>query len=74
MNEYEILIEQINPCGGSSHSIREIIEAEASSPEAYIEKNGRYPIIDRTEQDDGSLLIVTGDGKGYFIRYTFTEI
>lgn len=74
MNEYEIVIERINPCGGSSHGIREIIEAEAQSPEAYLEKNARFPITERIEQGDGSVLIITGNGRGYFDRYTFTEI
>ena len=73
MHEYEICIETINPCGGSQHAIREIIEAEAASPEAYVKENGRFPIIDTSETPDGDTLIITGDGKGYFIRYTFTE-
>lgn len=73
MNEYEICIETINPCGGSQHAIREIIEAEAASPEAYVRENGRFPIIDTSETPDGDKVIVTGDGKGYIIRYTFTE-
>jgi hypothetical protein len=73
MNEYEICIETINPCGGSKHAIREIIEAEAESPEAYVQANGRFPIIDTLENADGDTVIVTGDGKGYIIRYTFTE-
>jgi len=73
MNEYEICIETINPCGGSKHAIREIIEAEAASPEAYVKENGRFPIIDTAENADGDTVIITGDGKGYIIRYTFTE-
>ena len=71
MNEYEICIETINPCGGSKHAIREIIEAE--SPEAYVQANGRFPVIDTLENEDGDTVIITGDGKGYIIRYTFTE-
>ena len=39
MNEYEILIETVNPCGGDRHAKREIIEAECESPEAYVEAN-----------------------------------
>lgn len=73
MNEYEICIETINPCGGSQHATREIIEAECESPEAYVRENGRFPIIDTAETPDGDSVIVTGDGKGYVIRYTFTE-
>lgn len=73
MNEYEICIEAINPCGGSKHAIREIIEAECESPEAYVKANGRFPVIDTIENEDGDKVIITGDGKGYIIRYTFTE-
>ena len=33
MNEYEVLIETINPCGGEAHSKKEFKEVEAESPE-----------------------------------------
>ena len=35
MHEYEIFIEDINPCGGEQYSKKTLIEAEAASPEAY---------------------------------------
>ena len=35
MNEYEVLIETINPCGGEAHSKKEFKEIEAESPESY---------------------------------------
>lgn len=73
MNEYEICIETINPCGGSQHAIREIIEVDAQSPEAYVRENGRFPITEVIEKEDGDKVIVTGDGKGYIVRYTFSE-
>ena len=73
MNEYEVLIESINPCGGSSHAIREILEIEAESPEAYVKENARFPVMDMGKNADGDVVITTGDGKGYSIRYTFTE-
>ena len=34
MHEYEIFIEDINPCGGEQYSKKTLIEAEAASPEA----------------------------------------
>ena len=73
MHEYEIFIEEINPCGGEKHSNKSLIEAEAASPEAYVNENGRYPILESTRQENGDVLIVTGDNHGSFIRYTFTE-
>ena len=50
-----------------------LIEAEASSPEAYVKENGRYPILETTRNESGDTVIVTGDGQGSFLRYTFTE-
>lgn len=73
MSAYEICIESMTPCGGSHHAIREIIEAECESPEAYVRENGRFPIMDTSENADGDRVITTGDGKGYIVRYTFTE-
>ena len=74
MNEYEILIETINPCGGEAHAKREILEAEAESPEAYVKSKAPYPVIDRVLTSDGDTLIITGDGSGSMARYTFTEL
>ena len=34
MHEYEIFIEEINPCGGEQYRKKTLIEAEAVSPEA----------------------------------------
>lgn len=73
MDDYEVIIEEINPCGGEAHKKKTIIEVEAESPEAYVKAEGQFPIMDITENSDGDTVIVTGDGKGYMIRYTFTE-
>ena len=73
MKEYEILVETINPCGGATHAKKEFIEAEAESPESYVQEHGRFPVLERIENPNGDVTIVTGDAKGYLIRYTFTE-
>ncbi len=73
MNEYEVIIEEINPCGGETYARKEIIEVEAESPESYVRLNARFPIIEITKQPDGSTLIITGNDSGYMTRYTFTE-
>jgi len=44
MPEYEIIIESMTPCGGSKYANRTIIEAEAESPEAYVEQHKRFPL------------------------------
>ena len=49
MHEYEIFIEDINPCGGEQYSKKTLIEAEAASPEAYVKENGRFPILESTQ-------------------------
>ncbi len=73
MKEYEILIEDINPCGGEKYGKKEIVEAEAESPEAYVQAHGRFPVIDTATNTDGDYVITTGDGSGNMVRYTFTE-
>lgn len=73
MNEYEVIIEEINPCGGEKYANKQIIEVEAESPDAYIAEHGRFPVMDKTEMSNGDVVIVTGDGSGNMIRYTFSE-
>lgn len=73
MNEYEIFIETINPCGGSAHAQQEIIEVEAESPEAYVRQQGKFPILETVTNAQGDVVITTGDSNGYIIRYTFSE-
>ena len=72
MNEYEVFIEEINPCGGEKYANKQIIEVEAESPDAYVAENGRFPVIDKTEMSNGDVIIVTGDGSGNLVRYTFS--
>ena len=73
MHEYEIFVEEINPCGGEKHSKKTLIEAEADSPEAYVKENGRFPILESILNENGDVVIVTGDNHGSIVRYTFTD-
>ena len=73
MHEYEIFVEEINPCGGEKLSKKTLIEAEADSPEAYVKENGRFPILESILNENGDVVIVTGDNHGSIVRYTFTE-
>lgn len=73
MHEYEIFVEEINPCGGEKHSKKTLIEAEADSPEVYVKENGRFPILESILNENGDVVIVTGDNHGSIVRYTFTE-
>jgi len=50
-----------------------LIEAEAVSLEAYVKENGRFPVLESMCNESGDVVIVTGDNKGSFVRYTFTE-
>ena len=74
VNEYEILIETINPCGGEGHAKKQILEVECESPESYVRANAPYPIMDTAQTAAGDIRIITGDGKGSMVRYTFTEL
>ena len=67
MNEYEVLIETINPCGGEAHSKKEFKEIEAESPESYVRAEGRWPILDSGKNASGDVVITTGDGKGNMV-------
>lgn len=73
MNEYEVLIETVNPCGGEAHREEGIARSLRRRPESYVAQNGRYPVIDSGKNAAGDSVITTGDGKGILIRYTFTE-
>ena len=73
MAEYEIILESMTPCGGSKYAVRTIMEAEAESPEAYVEQHKRFPIRDVSTTDSG-VVIATGNESGYVDRYTFTEV
>lgn len=73
MKEYEVIIEEINPCGGEAYARKEVIEVEAESPESYVKLYAKFPILEIGHQDDGSTLIVCGNDCGYVTRYTFTE-
>ena len=35
--------------------------------------NAAYPIMDSVVKSDGDVVITTGDGKGNFVKYIFTE-
>lgn len=73
MHLYEVFLEDMNPCGGSQYAKKEFIEVQAESPEAYVQANGRFPIMEITKNADGDTVITTGDGKGYIVKYTFSE-
>ena len=72
MAAYEVVREIENLCG--NNQMRDVFfeEIETESPEAYVKENGRFPVIDTIENEDGDKVIITGDGKGYIIRYTFS--
>ena len=72
MNEYEVFVEDINACGGEQYARKELLEVEADSPEAYVKENGRFPILEISQNANGDTVILTGDGAGNFLRYTFS--
>lgn len=72
MTEYEVLIEDINPCGGSAYARKTFVEVETDDPIAYVKENSKYPIIETTENADGDLVVVTGNASGYITKFTFT--
>lgn len=73
MTEYDVFVEDMNPCGGSEYSKKEFISVETDDPEEFVKGHSRYPIMEKTELSNGDLMITTGNGDGYFIRYIFSE-
>lgn len=72
MAEFEVFVEDINPCGGEKHARKKFLEVEAESPESYVRENGRLPIVSVAKNQDGDLVITTADTHGNTVRYTFT--
>lgn len=75
MKNYEIFLEENNPCGGDDNLRKsEMIEASAESPEAYVKEHATMPVLDTSVTTKGEVVIETGDGSGHFVKYTFTEV
>lgn len=68
-----MFVEDINSCGGEKHAQKEILGVEADSPESYVQANGRFPVLDISHNANGDTVILTGDGNGNFVKYTFSE-
>ena len=73
MKEYEVFVEDINHCGGEKYAKKEFREILAQSPEAYVRECTRLPIIEVKENARGETVILTGDGHGNFLKFTFSE-
>lgn len=73
MTEYEVIVERMNPCGGAEHGKKEFMDVATDDPERYVRDNGQFPILEVNRNERNELVITTGDGKGYFTKYYFTE-
>ena len=73
MKEYEVFVEDINHCGGTKYAKKEFREIQAESPEAYVREQTRLPIIESRQTAAGETVILTGDGHGNFLRFTFSQ-
>lgn len=71
---YEVVIEDMTPCGGEKYAMRRIIEAEADSPRVYVEQNKRFPMVTEQVSDTGDTVIIAYNKVGYKTRYTFTPL
>ncbi len=72
MKNYEVMTEDMNPCGGPDRARKEFIDVQCDDPVAWVRENGRYPITEISDTAEG-LIITTGDTLGLAMRYTFTE-
>ena len=74
MHEYEIFIEDINPCGGEQYSKKTLIEAEAASPEAYVKENGFLGIISYNAETDDLFVTTKSNPDGEYAQYLKTML
>ena len=51
-----------------------LLKRKLKARKAYVKAKTRYPVIDHVQEPDGDTRIVTGDGAGSMVRYTFTEL
>ncbi|KIR03048.1 hypothetical protein P261_01863 [Lachnospiraceae bacterium TWA4] len=70
---YDVLIEDVNPCGGDRHAKKRFVEVETDDPVAYAKENSQWKLLDVSENPDGDIIVTTGDGKGYITRFIFSE-
>jgi len=73
MKEYEVFIVDMTPCGGEQYARKEVVEVETDDPVAWARAHSRHPLLDTGTNANGELVVTTGDGHGYIIRYTFSE-
>ena len=73
MKDYEVMVEDINPCGGPDRPRKEFIDVRCDDPVAWVRAHCRYPITEANDTSDGDLVITTGDSFGLAMRYTFSE-
>ena len=75
MNEYEVMKEIINACGGSRGADRSIEEIEVNSLQEYIQKKHPtdYQNVKSGHLENGDV-IITLQGTDITYRYVFTEI
>ena len=71
MKKYEVFIESIEPCSRDDNTKREIVETDLS-PETFLKKNARFPVIEKLKTKSGETIVTTGDGSGNIVKYRFT--
>ena len=73
MKNFEVMLEDINPCGGPDRPRKEFLDVSCDDPRVWVEQNARYPITECNLNADGDLVITPGDVMGLAVRYTFSE-
>ena len=75
MKEYEIALTYLNGCAGAAYPQTSIEEAEAPSPEAYLQaKHGKdFPQFVKEARPNGQLVYTFTNGAVTYI-YEFTEL
>ena len=72
--EYEVLVEEMNPCGGAAHSIKHFMDVETDDPENYVRQSlkGKAELtVDR--KADGAVTVYVSC-NGLTQKFIFTPI
>lgn len=69
---YEIVLEEMNPCGGEAYRSVHITEADTDDPVQYVRTHTDEGDI-QSETLPGGSVQVTWSHRGYTKRFTFTK-
>ena len=71
MKKYEVFIETAVPCDRDDRKQQSIVQTN-DTPDEFVRKFARFPVMEKITTDAGETIVTTGDGHGNIIKYRFT--